>query len=64
MEKHIEVKVQQVKYICDYCGKGEMKHTGETLLSYPPQHIHICDNCGRGGRYSCIYPNIEYVPKN
>lgn len=51
-----------VRYICDECGRGEMKHTGQTLLSSPPQHVHACDSCGHEQTFRGItYPTIRWM---
>lgn len=60
MENRIEVKVIKVTLECEKCG-GEMKSTGQALMSNPPQYPHECKKCGntrniRGKQY----PYIEY----
>lgn len=43
-------------YICDKCGKGNMKPTGKTLLSNPPIFEHRCEHCGEIKEFKNCYP--------
>ena len=59
-----EVKVFEVNYICDKCGIGKMKPTGEAQLSDPPQYPHKCTHCGHTESYfNNMYPIIRYQIK-
>ena len=55
-----------VKYICEFCNKGEMK-----LLpppKEPPENLslfpHQCNKCGKIMNLPQMYPKIEWVPEN
>lgn len=57
------VDVCKEVWVCDECGKGEMKPTGMQLMSNPPQIEHQCSNkecrhveTARGESY----PKIHY----
>lgn len=56
-----EIKTFQVDYICDNCGSPDVKSTGVTLLSNPPQYPHTCKNCGANYVFKCTYPTMKYV---
>lgn len=58
-----EVKVYKVFMPCPKCSDGQMNFTGESLLSYPAQHIHQCDKCGFKESYGggVKYPDIKYI---
>ena len=58
-----EAHVYNVSYICDECGKGEMRPTGEMLASHPPQFPHKCNNCGAKNVFGRQYPQITYGMK-
>lgn len=55
-----EVRTYQNTYICDECGKGEMKPTGMMLTSNPPQFSHRCNACGAEKIFCFQYPRIVY----
>ena len=59
MESRQEVKTYRVRMLCDECN-GEMKATGETLMTYPPKYIHKCELCGLVVTYAVSYPYIIY----
>lgn len=40
------VQVYKVDYICDECGEGRMRSTGQALLSKPVMYPHECTHCG------------------
>jgi hypothetical protein len=50
----------RVRYVCDKCLEGDMRPTGETLLSDPPKFPHVCEACGHKGLFCVIYPHIRY----
>lgn len=56
-----ESKVLQVFMICDKCGRGEMRPTGETLMSNPPQYPHKCATCGNVENLLHPYPYQRLV---
>lgn len=53
------VKTIMVYKYCDRCGE-EMHFTGQTLLSSPPQHIHVCEKCGYTDTCPNVYPYLLY----
>ena len=55
-----EVCTYSVSYICDECGKGEMRATGVMLTSNPPQFPHKCNSCGVEKVFRAKYPQIAY----
>ena len=56
-----ESKVLQVFMICDKCGKGEMRPTGEALMSNPPKYPHKCIVCGNIANFPYHYPYQRLV---
>lgn len=58
MKKEKEVRVFEVKYHCDNCGK-EVKFTGLTNLVNPSKYQHYCE-CGESYWLDGIYPMIKY----
>jgi uncharacterized Zn finger protein len=59
MEERFNIRQEEVAYICDTCGKGEMIPTGECLTSFPPQYPHKCNACGAIQTFSNItYPYV------
>ena len=55
------VKMELVRLFCMTCTDGEMKPTGLSLMSSPPQHVMRCSKCG--DEYSVIgkhYPRLEF----
>jgi hypothetical protein len=51
------------RWICakDGC-EGEMKSTGQALMSYPPQYPHYCETCQRTESASTTYLRIAQLP--
>jgi len=60
MEKRIDVRTVKVYLFCDECGE-EMLPTGDTLMSSPPQYLHVCKNGHRVNIRQKRYPYIDYV---
>lgn len=61
MEETFRVKPIGVKYICDFCGKGEMNQTGEMkMYENHVNFIHTCDNCYKEIELKQKYPLIRY----
>jgi hypothetical protein len=61
LEKECKVKPIGIKFVCDSCSNGEMKHTGkmkmfETYVMYQ----HICEKCGVENNFTEKYPLIRY----
>lgn len=56
-----------VKYICEHCGKGEMKLVCDPLNPFPkissldPLMKHRCTECNKELLLPKIYPYIEWV---
>lgn len=48
-------------YICDKCGKSDMKPTGKVLFSNPPFFEHKCDECGYVKEFKSCYPVITII---
>ncbi len=61
MERKVKVETFRVDYECDKCHNGNMVPTGNCLMSYPPQHVHVCDNCGYCENFLVSYPAVRYV---
>lgn len=59
MEVRFDLKAHVIKKVCDRCKSGEMKPTGSTLTSLPPQYAHQCEVCGNQETYGVIYPSVE-----
>ena len=58
-EIRIEKQFTEVDMVCDSCGDGRMRPTGEIIRPYPPKFIHMCDNCLEVAIYPVKYPYIE-----
>jgi len=41
---------------------GEMKPSGQGLMTNPPQYPHHCEKCLRVESASTTYPRIAYLP--
>lgn len=56
-----EVRTFKEYALCDkdYCF-GEMKPTGQCLMSNPPQFPHACIECGNTQNFLVKYPHIVY----
>lgn len=63
-ERVFSIKPVGVKYICEFCGEGEMKHipSSEVKLNIPPLFNHKCTNCGKIMMLPKMYPYIEWIP--
>ncbi len=53
-----EVKTFKINYLCDACGKGDVKSDGNILLSDPPIYPHKCAVCGSEYNFAHRYPLI------
>ena len=47
-------------HLCDSCGIGYMRPTGNVLTVYPPKFPHLCNHCGHSGVYNERYPNVKH----
>ena len=56
-----ESKVLQVFMICDKCGKGEMRPTGNVLMTNPLMYSHECIVCGNIENFPYHYPYQRLV---
>lgn len=64
MEKEYFVIPVGVKYICNFCGGGEMIPTNKNNWSVdPPNFEHKCNNCGKEILLNEKYPTIRYKLK-
>lgn len=45
IEKH-EVKIYEIDFRCDVCGKGYYRPTGVVFPTYPTKYLHKCTVCG------------------
>ena len=67
-EVRYEVKTFVIEYACDECGEGEMKGTGNVLMTSPVNYPHQCNKCGAmktftGEKYpKKIYEQIGVPP--
>jgi len=57
-EKKIIDKMYEISYLCDECNT-ELIFTGDILLSFPPQYVHICNKCKTTKNLDKIYPCIS-----
>lgn len=63
MEEIFDVKPIGIRYVCDYCGKGEMVPTGKNDWSVnPPKLEHMCKKCEFKMILNEKYPLIRYTP--
>ena len=53
-----EVKTYQIDYVCDECGCGYLRPTGEALLTHPPKYPHKCKTCGFKKTFKNKYPTV------
>lgn len=64
-ERSFPIKPVGVKYICEFCGEGEMKVSGDArtliLTSNPPLIKHVCTKCGKEMLLPKSYPYVEWV---
>lgn len=52
-----------IKYICEFCHKGEMVYDPkEKYLTPDALKKHVCDKCGGVLMLPRMYPYIEWVP--
>lgn len=65
-ERTFPIKPIGVKYICEFCGEGEMKVSEDArtfvLTSNPPLIKHVCTKCGKEMLLPKSYPYVEWVP--
>ena len=67
-EKTFGIAPIGVKYICEYCGEGEMKldHNPESRKMEEQYssilYNHICTSCRKSLLLPEIYPKIEWTP--
>jgi hypothetical protein len=67
-ERSFNVHPVGVKYICDYCGEGEMVvDTDEERVYVPTDRNkfmikHKCTKCGKSLLLPKSYPYIEWIP--
>ena len=63
-EKLFNVRPVGIRYICELCGKGEMKvdtsPDAQILMSNPPLIPHVCTSCGGKMSLPKQYPYIEW----
>lgn len=66
-ERSFPIKPIGIKYICEFCGEGEMKMSDDAsnfiLTSNPPLIKHVCTKCGKDMLLPKSYPYIEWVPE-
>lgn len=62
-ETKTEARVFTVDMVCDECGRGRMRPTGELQSSYPPWHVHQCDHCHLVKHFLKCYPHTVVEPK-
>lgn len=66
-EEYFELKPIGVRYICEFCGKGEMEaDPNESVViplvtGAPIMRTHICNKCGKSMQLPKTYPYIEWV---
>lgn len=58
--KQLPVMAVRESLVCN-CG-GEMKATGFSQLSMPPNHQHRCETCGAEEYHKESYPRIRHYP--
>ena len=61
MEKVANARIIQVENVCDGCGIGLMRPTGEMFDCRPPVFIHRCENCGRTAGFNVKYPLFKTI---
>jgi DNA-directed RNA polymerase subunit RPC12/RpoP len=66
-EKAFPINPVLITYVCEHCGKGEMKVIpDQTPLKWPQlepvMHKHRCTKCGGELLLPKTYPYIEWVP--
>lgn len=66
-ERAFPIKPVGIKYICEFCGEGEMKVSEDTrtfiLTSNPPMITHVCTKCGKEMLLPKSYPYVEWIPE-
>lgn len=60
-----------VRYICEFCGKGEMIAVNDEAVivpaidsSLPFMRKHRCNKCGGELKLPKTYPYIEWIPED
>lgn len=62
-EREFDVKPKGVKYICEFCNKGEMKYYNPDSSMVTPTMIpHKCTSCEKIMYLPKMYPYIEWLP--
>ena len=67
-EQTFSIRPIGVKYICEYCGEGEMKFINDDFFaimsstdSNPSMRKHRCDKCNGELFLPKVYPYIEWI---
>lgn len=61
-ERTFNVTPIGVKYICEFCNKGEMKYSpSDEVISSMSLLFHKCTNCGKAMMLPKMYPYIEWI---
>lgn len=62
-EESFDVKPVGVRYICEFCNKGEMKYYNpDSAVVNMPMIPHKCTECGKIMHLPKLYPYIEWIP--
>lgn len=59
-EQCYDIKLIGVRYVCDTCGKGEMRFSGIERFTNPPIYQHVCSDCGARADLFVQYPTIRW----
>ncbi len=59
-EKTFDVEWFGVEYICDKCGKGQMRFVGTVSFVKPPLYRHVCNACGVSADFDVEYPAVRW----
>ena len=65
-EELFDVQPVGVRYICEFCHKGEMKVVSEIPVPFgeSPLIQHKCTSCGKIMQLPKAYPYIEWIPED
>lgn len=66
-EEAFEIKPTGIRYRCEFCNEGEMKHLNNEPIvvnlseDAPRMYNHVCDKCGKIMMLPKVYPYIEWT---
>ena len=59
-EQNFPVEILGVDYICDDCGRGQMRPEEPAMSLDPPGYRHACNACGVSRILANLYPTTGW----